>query len=310
MKRPLALAGALAVLAVGTVTAATPAAAAARHVGVVVRYGDGRVSAGCATVGGTGLAVLQQHHDVQLGTQQYSGFVLEVDNVGTTHPDDTHYWSYWHSGGQGGWTYASSGSASYRPKAGTVEGWSYVDGQGSAPRPPSRTYAALCGHLDPHATPHPTPTPTHATSSTAAAPPTTASATSTGARPVPRTTAVAPVHRPRSAARTAAPAAPAAPASTGTTASTPSATRSKAVGSTATPDRRRASSTAPRHASSTAGSSAAPSPAASSSPAAPTLAAQPAADTSTTSAWPAVGALAVVAALGVTAWLVMRRRAG
>ena len=146
-----------AVLAAAAAFAAPSAASAApRHVGVVVRYANGHVSAGCTTVGGSGLAVLERKHTVTMGTQQYSGFVLKIDGVGTARPDNTHYWSYWHSGGHGGWTYASSGAASYTPKAGTVEGWSFVNGQNSAPKPRSYTYAALCGQLDPKPAPRAT----------------------------------------------------------------------------------------------------------------------------------------------------------
>jgi len=110
-----------------------------------------------------------------MGTQQYSGFVLKIDGTGTTRPDNTHYWSYWRSGGGGAWTYSNSGAYSTHPAAGTVEGWSYVNGQSQAPRPPRYTYAALCGHLDPKPKPaaQPTPHPTSAAPSSAQqAPPT------------------------------------------------------------------------------------------------------------------------------------------
>ena len=129
MRSVLTLLASTVVAAAAVVAGASPASATARHIGVVVRYANGHVSAGCTTVGGSGLQVLERKHTVTMGTQQYSGFVLKIDGTGTTRPDNTHYWSYWHSSGHGGWTYASSGAGSYTPKAGTVEGWSYVNGQ-------------------------------------------------------------------------------------------------------------------------------------------------------------------------------------
>jgi hypothetical protein len=302
MRRLPALFGALALCATAALAIAPTAAASARHVGVVVRYANGRVSAGCARVGGTGLELLGQHHAVRMGTQQYSGFVIEIDGVGTPRPDDTHYWSYWHSGGNGGWRYSSSGAASYRPKAGTVEGWSYVNGQGSAPRPPSRTYAALCGRLDPHAVPRSTaPSSSTAsarsTASAGSAAPSTVAPAASNTRPAPHAGAPVSVARSRAVATAAAPAPHTRAAKR--TASRPPVARSSARSTTST---RSHHATAPptRHS---------PRPAPATSPA-PSIAAQPAADTSGTNAWPTLGALAVVAALGVTAWVVMRRRAG
>jgi hypothetical protein len=123
-----------------------PADATPTHVGVVVRFAAGKVAAGCAAAGGDGLAELQRaHHRITTGAGPYTGFVVEIDGVGKAQPDDTHYWSYWHSGGNGRWSYSGSGAAGYTPKPGTVEGWSYVDGSSHAATPGGYTYAALCG---------------------------------------------------------------------------------------------------------------------------------------------------------------------
>jgi hypothetical protein len=299
MRRLVAAALTGTALASGVVLAGPAPASAAtpKHIGVVVRYANGHVSAGCAKPSSSGLAVLEEHHSVRTGTQQYSGFVLQVDGVGTTRPDDTHYWSYWHSNGRGGWTYAGSGAASSHPKAGTVEGWSYVNGQGTAPRPPLRKYAALCGHLDPSAhTASAVPR-----SSTPAAPQTSSSAPpSTRSSAAPRSIAVAPTSTTSSPARHVA----SAKRTTGSSskASSPSASAARsAKRDSAQPSSSRTHSAAGPAASLRATRSAAPS-----------IAAEPAADTdsSGTSAWPTVGALAVVAVLGLTAWLVMRRRTG
>lgn len=232
----------------GAVVAAGPAHAAAHHVGVVVRYADGRVSATCTATGGSGLAVLQRTHSVTLGSQQYTGFVLQIDGVGTTHPDNTHYWSYWRSGGRGGWSYSSSGAASSIPTAGTVEGWSYVDGRSNADKPPSYTYAALCGRLDgrPAASPR--------------------------------------GHRP--AARQVAPAGRSTPSRPALSSSAPSSSAlSSSAPSSSAPSGSAPSGSAPSNSASATGSSGG-------------------------APWPAVVALLVVAALGGTGWLALRRRGG
>ncbi len=289
MRSVLTLLAATALAGAAVVAGASPASATARHVGVVVRYANGHVSAGCTTVGGSGLQVLGRNHTVTMGTQQYSGFVLRIDGTGTSRPDNTHYWSYWHSGGHGGWTYASSGAGSYTPRAGTVEGWSYVNGQSSAPKPRSYTYAGLCGHLDP--APAPKTAPSSTTASTAPS-----SARPTHSLPPQMATPLAPTHRPtttrtRTNANVAPPPPPRRHTSVPAHSSSATATRSPRH-----PLATRSATTAPtRHSDPT---TAAPSPVAKTT------------DSSSSAALPAIGALVVVAALGITAWLVARRRTG
>jgi hypothetical protein len=288
MRSVLTLLATTALAAAAVVAGASPASAAARHVGLVVRYANGHVSAGCTTVGGSGLQVLERKHTVTMGTQQYSGFVLKIDGTGTSRPDNTHYWSYWHSSGHGGWTYASSGAASYTPRAGTVEGWSYVNGQSAAPKPRSYTYAALCGHLDPQPAPKTAPSSTHASTTPTSARP-------THSTPPQTATPLAPTHVPVST-RTGSNADMAPPPPPRRHTSVPP--RSPSVTATRSPTHRhatRSGTAAPTRHSNPA--TAAPSPVAKST------------DSSSSAALPAIGALVVVAALGVTAWLVARRRA-
>lgn len=264
-----------AVVAGTAVLAGAPSAAAAPgHIGLVVRYADGRVSAGCTSVGGDGLQVLERKHSVTMGTQQYSGFVLRIDGTGTSRPDNTHYWSYWHSSGSGRWAYASSGAASYTPRAGTVEGWSFVNGQNSAPRPPAYTYARLCGTVDPKPTQpasHPAPRPVHTTPTRASAPSRTAVTTQTHVAPPP------PAHRHPSRAEQ-----PVARPSHASSHPGPGPTRSATT-----------AAAVPGHPTITA-----PSPVAQST------------HHSSSAAWPTIGALLVIVALGAAGWLVARRRTG
>lgn len=164
MRRLAALAA-----AVGTAAALTggavPAAAAstsAQHVAIVIGSGTACVS---WHSGINGAQVLTAAADqVIWGTGPHAGFVVKINGVGQNPPDDTHYWSYWHDTGSG-WRYSSVGANSYQPAAGTVEGWSYVDGAPEASPPPTTSYKAICGGEDP------TPQPTHTTHTRTTAPP-------------------------------------------------------------------------------------------------------------------------------------------
>lgn len=93
-------------------------------------------------------------HLVELASDQHGlsyalGFggqaVCVIDGVGPTGGDCfaeyPEFWGYWHGNGSGGWTWASSGAASFRVGDGDVEGW--VWGSGDTPSthrapPPTR----------------------------------------------------------------------------------------------------------------------------------------------------------------------------
>jgi hypothetical protein len=296
MRRLLAATGLLALTGAGVLAVAAPAEAAAKHVGIVVRYANGKVSAKCAKVGGSGLQLLQRTHSVTLGTMQYSGFVLKIDGTGTAHPDNTHYWSYWHSGGRGSWSYSSSGAASYSPKAGTVEGWSYVNGQSTAPKPRSYTYAALCGRLDPKPA-RTTAQPTHSTVPSSTAPASTQQATprpTTSA--VPRSTAAGAPHT----TTVASPSRHAVPVAQHNRTTPPSATH---AAQPASASRSSAAVTATTESHSSASTPAAPSTADVS-----VVAGSSSGSSSGGAPWGTVAAFAVIVALAGTAWFVMRRR--
>jgi hypothetical protein len=139
---------------IGTGGQPAVAATAPTHVAIVVA----NVGHACVPYhsGMTGGDVLSSNFNVLYGgPPRYVGFVLQINGVGTTQPDLTHYWAYYHNTG-GGWAYSGSGATSYTPQPGTVEGWAYDNSQQSPPTPPSMSYAAICGGQDP------TPPPTHA----------------------------------------------------------------------------------------------------------------------------------------------------
>jgi hypothetical protein len=291
--RRLAVAAAALAAAATVVVPVPPAGAAATHVAIVVRFADGNVSTACASAGGNGYTVLARKYDLNVGTSgPYAGFLLQIDQLpANPKPDTTHYWSYWHASASGSWTYSSSGAGSYTPKAGTIEGWSYVNGESSAPKPAptgAYTYAALCGASDPQ------PKPTVTTP----APPTHRASTTAHPTRTPSHHASVPAGHPS----TTSPAGPTA------TASSRSLTTARATPARATSAR--APSTSPV--------------AASVSPAQPTASATPTATPPMTSAsspsarsassgfpaWGTVLALVVVLGLGAAAWFTARRRAG
>jgi hypothetical protein len=102
--------------------------------------------------------------------------------------DDTHFWSYWHDTGNH-WHYSTVGASGYQPAAGTVEGWSYDDGQADAPPPaadPAGLYAGICGARDKPSA-KPTPTPGHTHHVIASTPPATPATPTRASVPAPRT---------------------------------------------------------------------------------------------------------------------------
>lgn len=295
-----ALAGAAAAFtgaAVAVVAPASPAAAATSHVGIVVRFPGGSARSACTTTGGTGLAVLERAFAATVPTNgPYAGFVVQINGTGKNPPDTTHYWSYWHSSGSGRWVYSGTGAGSYRPGAGTVEGWSYVNGQGSPPPPPAVSYAGVCG------TAAPTPDRSATPSTTAHRPPRPANSTpvthgaprrSTSPRPPRSAPAQARGGRSSSGPRAAATRAPRPPA-TG---------RPTSVAGTVAP-----TSGPPAPARSAPGSTRGP--VASRAAEQPVRAAEPARHRSAAGlpGWTTALGLLLVVALGCAAWVRMRRR--
>lgn len=160
---PMAIAAGLlaAAPAAATPTPATPSAVApspARHVAVVVA--GARSACVPWRAGMTGADVLSAAgFDVGYGQRApYVGFVLRIDGKGTDQPDDEHYWSYWRED-DGGWVYSSTGAPWTKSAPGTVEGWSYVDGQAHAAPPPATGFASVCTAGSANATPGPPASP-------------------------------------------------------------------------------------------------------------------------------------------------------
>lgn len=56
------------------------------------------------------------------------------------------YWSYWHGGADGAWTYAQLGATGYQVSDGALEGWVWGPGTlTEASPPPAVTFGEVCG---------------------------------------------------------------------------------------------------------------------------------------------------------------------
>lgn len=110
------------------------------NVWVVVNF-KGSISQGCASAPSSGLAALRQVWSVQV---QSNGMVAQIGGKPTApDPDPYIYWNYLHKDkagdGWGAWVYSTLGAGAYKPKAGSIEGWTYgATGTPMGWSPPSR----------------------------------------------------------------------------------------------------------------------------------------------------------------------------
>jgi hypothetical protein len=112
---------------------------------VLVDFGGGRLGTGCAASGGTGLHTLNAAGFSVTMVQRQPGFVCRINGypgsaaqrcVNT--PPTTSYWAYFHAApGARAWSYSGTGAATYRPQAGSVEGWAFGAGRAPAVSPGS-----------------------------------------------------------------------------------------------------------------------------------------------------------------------------
>jgi hypothetical protein len=153
--RSLAVSVAIAATGAGALSLAPTALAAscsdAGGVTVVVDYGDpGGTSIRCA-IGKptTGLDALNSSGHGYTFVPRQPGFVCTIDakpDPCNNAPADA-YWSYWHAKPGGSWSYGTTGAGSYRPIAGSIDGWSFGSGKPPSSRPPvaTRSRAAIAG---------------------------------------------------------------------------------------------------------------------------------------------------------------------
>lgn len=268
---------ATALAAAGLCPALPAAAATPTHVAIVIAGKGAYCIDWYSGISGDDVLQAATHGSVEY--RPTDGLITQIDGTpANNRADETHYWSYWHDTGSG-WRYSNSGASASYPKAGTVEGWHFINGSSTATPPPTRAYSSICH--DPVVSapppPRPPPSPTATTAANPPAPPSSRSATRSATT---RTTASAPA--------------------------TASATRhaTSAV-------RSRAARAHPTRSSTTA--SATPAASSTDAPTTPaTLRASRAADTTPRighgSAWPTVLVASLVLVLGGTAALLAQRR--
>jgi hypothetical protein len=155
--RSLAVSVAIAATGAGALSLAPTVLAAscsdAGGVTVVVEYGAPLgTSIRCATGNpATGLDALNRAGHGYTFVPRQPGFVCTIDakpDPCNNAPADA-YWSYWHAKPGGSWSYGTTGAGSYRPIAGTIDGWSFGNGKPPSTRPPmpvaTRSRAAIAG---------------------------------------------------------------------------------------------------------------------------------------------------------------------
>lgn len=156
-RRLLAVLASVALATAGLLGAAGPAAATAVPLGqctstsgvmlaVDFSQWNGPLLRSCGTTPTTGYTLLNQGGWHSQGTQHDGpGFICRIGYSGYQNgtgyptsdacintPPTSAYWSYWHANpGQGSWTYSQDGAASYQPKPGSIELWTF--GAGGAP---------------------------------------------------------------------------------------------------------------------------------------------------------------------------------
>ncbi|MGC3955818.1 MAG: hypothetical protein QM804_16505 [Propionicimonas sp.] len=140
--------------AVTLLPAAQPTAAAAvtlpkstltcSGVWVVVELSASEQTVRCATDTRDGLAALRSA-GFTLTTKGYLCAIQDYPADCEAAWKKGHYWSYWRAklnpdGSWGSWTYATTGPAQSKPKAGYAEGWRFLSGSQSAPsiKPPKQ----------------------------------------------------------------------------------------------------------------------------------------------------------------------------
>ncbi len=114
----------------------------AGNVWVVVTY-QGAVTQGCAVAPSSGIDALRQVTSYEVA----NGMISRIGGKpATLDPNPYVYWNYFHrdraGDGWGGWVYSSLGAGSYKPKPGSIEGWTYgKTGTQVAWTPPTRPVA-------------------------------------------------------------------------------------------------------------------------------------------------------------------------
>lgn len=143
------------------------------RVGLVVKFGDGRIVTKCIEFSESELAGEQvlDRAGLSLVKDYSSGLgaaICKIEGQGCDYPaehcfcqcmgDSCQYWAYFHLRSDGSWKYSGMGSTSHTVHNGDVEGWAWGNGEvgGSDVEPPRLSFNDIC---QPASTPIDNPTP-------------------------------------------------------------------------------------------------------------------------------------------------------
>lgn len=154
-RRALTLLGAAALLGAGPLVASTGASAAQTHPTITAGACHGKTGVtevvDFTKLGGTvevhcdygtpktGLAALTGAGFTYSFVPKIPGFICRIDKL----PNPCNgapakaYWGYWHAAAHGTWKFSNKGAGSYKPPAGSVEGWAFGNGQKPSIAPPN-----------------------------------------------------------------------------------------------------------------------------------------------------------------------------
>lgn len=129
--------------------------------GLVIHWGDGRVSTHCIAFGGDSITGDEMLERAGYNINQFSGLVCSIGGVGCQHSgsfdsctcecqsggDDCVYWSFFEQPYGATWRYSALGAFIARAEDGELHGWQWGEGgPASAPVPPATSFEAVCGH--------------------------------------------------------------------------------------------------------------------------------------------------------------------
>lgn len=151
---------------IGLTLAGSARADGPRRAGLVVHFGGGRTQTACVAFTGDSISGMEllRRAGFNLVTAYAGTAVCKIDDLGC--PSDNcfcqsyappyAYWAYFHSHGDGNWSYSQVGAADYQVRDGQVDGWSWGPGESSPP--PGLRFDEIC--LAPTAIPTSTPAAT------------------------------------------------------------------------------------------------------------------------------------------------------
>lgn len=153
-------AGAAVALLLAVLVVAIPARADG-EAGIVVNWGDGRVTSQCVAFEGDSIDGAELLARAGFSVSEFSGLVCRIDDVGCTHSGtfnsctcqcrtgsaDCTYWSFYTRASGEPWRYAATGFRAQPLANGDMHAWQWLPAAGGAqPAPPALAFEDVCGH--------------------------------------------------------------------------------------------------------------------------------------------------------------------